>query len=87
MASVTKRGRTWQYTVSRYTDGKYDPVRKGGFATKKEAQVAATAIEMRLQKGGNVLTRDKAFTEYFEAWIEKYKSIKHKTLTGAIRTL
>jgi len=78
VASVTKRGKTWQYTVSRYTDGKYDPVRKGGFATKKEAQVAATAIEMRLQKGGNVLTRDKAFTEYFEAWIEKYKSIKHK---------
>ncbi|AVK86031.1 site-specific integrase [Lysinibacillus sp. B2A1] len=78
MASVTKRGKTWQYIVSRYTDGKYDPVRKGGFSTKKEAQVAATAIEMRLQKGGNVLTRDKAFIEYFEAWIEKYKSTKHK---------
>lgn len=74
MASITKRGKTWQYTVSRYTDGKYDPVRKGGFKTKKEAQVAALDVEMRLQKGANVLSRDKPFPEYFEFWIDKFKS-------------
>lgn len=77
MASYTKRGKTWQYTVSRYVDGKYDPIRKSGFLTKKEAQVAAMAVEMHIQKGGNVLTRDKAFTEYFESWIDKYKATKH----------
>lgn len=77
MASVTKRGKTWQYTVSRYTNGKFDPVRKGGFSTKKEAQVAAMTVEMHLQKGGNVLTRDKAFTDFFEVWVEKFKSGKH----------
>lgn len=77
MASVTKRGKTWQYTVSRYTYGKYDPIRKGGFKTKKEAQLAALDIEMRINKGANVITRDKPFSEYFEYWIEKFKSEKH----------
>lgn len=78
MASITKRGKTYQYTVSRYTDGKYDPIRKGGFKTKKEAQVAAMEVEMRLQKGANVLSRDKPFAIYFELWIDKFKSNRHK---------
>lgn len=78
MASITKRGKTYQYTVSRYTDGKYDPIRKGGFKTKKEAQVTAMEVEMRLQKGANVLSRDKPFATYFEFWIDKFKSNRHK---------
>lgn len=78
MASITKRGKSWAYSVSRYTDGKYDPIRKSGFKTKKEAQVAALEVEMRLQKGANILTRNKPFVEYFEFWIDKYKKDKHK---------
>lgn len=78
MASITKRGKTYQYTVSRYTDGVFDPIRKGGFKTKKEAQVAALDVELRLQKGANVLSRDKPFADYFEFWIEKFKSNKHE---------
>lgn len=41
MASFTKRGKTWQYTVNHYEDGKRKPIVKGGFITKKEAQAAA----------------------------------------------
>lgn len=78
MASVTKRGNTWQYIVSRYIDGKYSPIRKGGFKTKKEAQVAALDVELRLQKGANVFSRDKPFADYFDFWIEKFKSNRHE---------
>lgn len=47
MASITKRGSTWQYSVSRTIEGKYKPIRKGGYRTKKEASVAAAQIESK----------------------------------------
>ncbi len=53
MASFTKRGKTWQYTVSRIVNGESKPIRKSGFKTKKEAQVAAAEIESKLNKGLN----------------------------------
>lgn len=46
MASFLKRGKTWQYCVS----AKPKPIRKGGFKTKKEAQVAAAEVEDKLRK-------------------------------------
>ncbi|CEG28122.1 tyrosine-type recombinase/integrase [Bacillus sp. B-jedd] len=70
MASFIKRGKTWQYTVS----AKPKPIRKGGFATKKEAMVAAAEIEANLQKGMVSLRFKKIpFDEYFESWLNLYK--------------
>jgi len=37
MASIQKRGKTYQFTVSHMVNGKSKPIRKGGFRTKKEA--------------------------------------------------
>lgn len=74
MASFQKRGKTWQYTVSRYTNGKYDPIRKGGFRTKGEARAEAVEIENMLKKGG--LTINIApipFHQYFKEWYNLYK--------------
>lgn len=73
MASFQKRGKTWQYTISRYLDGKYSPIRKGGFRTKKEAQIAAAKKEAELATGK--LTSDKpvVFRDYFEQWTKLYK--------------
>ena len=51
MASFNKRGKTWQYQVSRMVNGKQKPIRKGGFRTKKEAEVAAMEVESSLRKG------------------------------------
>lgn len=45
MASIQKRGKTYQFTVSHMVNGKSKPIRKGGFRTKKEAQIAAAEIE------------------------------------------
>lgn len=77
MASFTKRGSTWQYMINHYVDGKRKPISKGGFSTKKEAQIAAAEIELSLKKGNQVIVKEKAFADYFNEWIELYKSSKH----------
>ena len=77
MASFQKRGKTWQYIVSHYVEGEFKPKRKGGFATKKEAQVAALEVETLLKKGNEVIVKDMPFCEYFEKWIEVFKKGKH----------
>jgi len=79
MASFTKRGKTWQYAVSNYVDGKSRPIKKGGFKTKAEAVAAAQEVEMRLRKGAQVVTKDTSFAEYFRKWIEVFKNKRHYT--------
>lgn len=77
MASFTNRGTkqkpSWQYTISRYVNGKYKPIRKGGFKTKKEAQLAAAEVEAQLSKGSFVENLKIAFVDYFEKWFKLYK--------------
>lgn len=74
MASFTKRGKTWQYIVSRMINGESKPIRKGGFKTKKEAQIAAAEVESKLNKGFNPVTKLEPIDEYFEQWVSIYKS-------------
>ena len=72
LASITKRGSTWQYTVSRVENGKYKPIRKGGFRTKKEAAVAAAQIEANIVQGV-FIKKDISFAQYFLEWFQTYK--------------
>lgn len=74
MASFTKRGSTWQYTVSRMINGKSKPIRKSGFRTKKEAMVAAAEVEADLQKGIVPHLKKEPFDEYFKGWVDVYKT-------------
>jgi integrase len=69
MASFTKRGKTWQYTISH----KPKPIRKSGFSTKKEAQIAAAEIEAQLSKGLVPHLKLEPFDEYFQEWVKLYK--------------
>lgn len=73
MASFTNRGSkgkpSWQYTIS----AKPKPIRKGGFKTKKEAQVAAAEIEDQLNKGTLPQFKLVVFAEYFETWVKLFK--------------
>ena len=73
MASYTKRGKTWQYTVSRMVDGKSDPIRKGGYRTKPEAIAAATLIEAALLKGETPQFTKIPFETYFKDWVRIFK--------------
>lgn len=70
MASFQKRGKTWQYTVS----NKGNPIRKGGFKTKREAQIAAAEVEAELRKGVVPNLKPVPFTEYMEKWIKTFKT-------------
>ncbi|WP_145524019.1 tyrosine-type recombinase/integrase [Virgibacillus sp. SK37] len=81
MASITKRGNTYQYTVSRMINGKSQPIRKGGFRTKKEAQIAAAEVEASLAKGIIPVLKKVPFDEYFENWIKLYKTPKISRVT------
>lgn len=88
MASFQKRGKTWQYTVSRMVNGKSKPIRKGGFRTKKEAQIAAMEVESKLSRGISVVTKLVPIDEYFERWVSLYKSnVKKATITHYKNTL
>lgn len=89
MASFQKRGKTWQYTISRMVNGKSDPIRDGGFTTKREAQLAAAPIELALReeqkraklglKGIIVSPEPESvkpqvlFSDYFREWVVVFK--------------
>ncbi|GAA4827739.1 tyrosine-type recombinase/integrase [Paenibacillus vulneris] len=87
MASFQKRGKTWQYTISRMVNGKPDPIRKGGFATKAEAKAAATEIESSLNKGIVPHLKPEPFDKYFANWVKVYKKgIGKNTLARYLTT-
>jgi integrase len=50
MASIRRRGQTWEYAVSHTANGKRKRYTKSGFKTKKEAEVAAIEIEGKLKQ-------------------------------------
>ncbi|GEL76560.1 tyrosine-type recombinase/integrase [Tenuibacillus multivorans] len=88
MASFLKRGKTWQYSISRMVGGKYKPIRKGGFKTKKEAQVAAAEVEANMRKGVIPNLKPVSFSEYLEQFINVYKiDIDENTLKRYKNTL
>lgn len=49
MATYQKRGKTWQYSISRTKQG-LPRLTKGGFSTKSDAQAEAMDIESKLKK-------------------------------------
>ncbi|MCO7125156.1 Arm DNA-binding domain-containing protein [Sporolactobacillus shoreicorticis] len=54
-----------QYRVS-YKDGtSYRNKTKGGFITKRQAQLAAADIEAKLGRGAKLKAGDRLFSEYF----------------------
>ena len=88
MASFQKRGKTWQYTISRMVNGKYKPIRKGGFRTKKEAQIEANELERRLKGSGNLNLEPFIFSDYFEEWLDIFKpNISERSRKRYISTL
>lgn len=74
MASIQKRGKTYQFTVSRVVNGKQKPIRKGGFRTKREAQIATAEVEAELLKDATPNLKPVPFDGYFEKWLSLYKT-------------
>lgn len=55
-------------------NGKQKHIRKGGFRTKKEAQIAAMEVELELLKGVVPNLNPIPFDEYFDSWIKVFKT-------------
>lgn len=77
MASIQKLDNGWRYRVSYKENGQYKTKTKGGFRTKKEAELAAAEISNKLNKGHDINAGDQLFSEYIRNWFEIYKKNKH----------
>ncbi|MES1049936.1 site-specific integrase [Bacillus thuringiensis] len=83
MASFRKRNTTWEYRIRYKEMGKYKETSKGGFKTKKEAQLAAAKIEEKLANGVDVNSHNITFNDYMYEWLDTYKkgTISERTYT------
>ena len=71
MASITKRGKVWQYRISYYdSDGKRKTINKSGFRTKAEATAEARLTEADLIHGYDLESATTQFRRYFKRWYE-----------------
>lgn len=81
--SVIKRGSTYTYLFKVKVDGKYKQISKGGFKTKKEANIALTEA-LSLYNNTKQVQSNSNFTvgEYIDYWFENValSSYKHNTL-------
>ncbi|WP_078434262.1 site-specific integrase [Metabacillus halosaccharovorans] len=83
MATFRKRGDKWEYRIS-YKDPfsqKYKVKSKSGFKTKKEAQTAASEVELELVNGFEKHNSLITLENYLNDWLHKYKkdNIKKNT--------
>ncbi len=76
MASIQKTKSGWRYRVSYKENGKYKTKTKGGFRTKKEAELAAAELEKQLHRGYDINAGDQLFSEYMRNWYEVFRKGK-----------
>lgn len=84
MANFKKHETGWEYRL-KYKDpytGKFKEKSQRGFATKKEAQIAAADFENKLSVGFEQI--DTALVDYMNTWLEEYKrgTVRKNTLSS-----
>ncbi|MDY6269489.1 MAG: site-specific integrase [Selenomonadaceae bacterium] len=75
MAYVEKHGTTWRYRIPCGIDagtGRRKQVTKGGFRTKKEAQLAASEAELAISGNAYVPNSKTTFDEFAAEWLKIY---------------
>ncbi|OKL37035.1 site-specific integrase [Domibacillus mangrovi] len=75
MAAFRKRGNKWEYRAS-YKDPftqEYKVKSKGGFSTKKEAQMAAADAEKQIAEGLETTEGNISLSFYLNNWLVEYK--------------
>lgn len=85
LAIFRKRGDTWEYRIRYYdSNRKRKEKSKGGYKTKKEAQIEATAEEMALNQTGVVENSNILLKDYLKEWLEIYKKPVVKPITYGV---
>ncbi|WP_018392438.1 site-specific integrase [Bacillus sp. 37MA] len=75
MAAFRKRGYKWEYRASfknPFTQ-EYKVKSKGGFSTKKEAQIAAADMERQIVEGSETSEENMSLSFYLKNWLVEYK--------------
>lgn len=75
MATFRKRGDKWEYRIS-YKDPfsqKYKVKSKSGFNTKKEAQLEASEVELKLKNGLEIDNKSLTLEHFLLEWLSEYK--------------
>lgn len=75
MASIGKDGASWYYVVSNGTDPitfKPKQIKKRGFKTKEEAEIAAMEVELLIKKNEYFKGENMRFGALYEEWLESY---------------
>ncbi|HAN09386.1 MAG TPA: site-specific integrase [Clostridiales bacterium] len=72
--TVRKRGSSWSYVFDiGKVNGNRKKVEKGGFKTKKDAQVALRTAIDEFESGGEVFNPEEiSVSDYFDYWMENY---------------
>lgn len=85
MASITsyatKHGKKWRFTLSYKDDnGNYRQSSKGGFKTKKEANLAYSKAEVGLNTNGTIQSNNITLNDLFSKWFKVYATtVKEST--------
>lgn len=79
-----KRGSLWSFSLDIGRDprtGKRKQKTASGFKTKKEAQIAAAALQQELNQGTFIAEKDILFKDFIDQWIKLYQpSVKVSTV-------
>lgn len=80
-------GAKWEYRI-RYVDrrtGERKEKSKGGFDTKKEAQLAASKEELEIDNHGFAENGNELINDYLKEWLEVYKRPTVKPITYSVQ--
>ncbi len=81
MAHIRKRGKSWYYTIDTGNDpvtGKRKQQSKGGFKTRKDAELAAARAETELSDGVFTKEKNTTFESFASLWLDLYRQEGHK---------
>ncbi len=82
MASIKKEGTSWYFVVSNGVDPvtfKPRQIKKRGFNTKEEAELAAMEVELQIKKGLFFKGENMKFQLLYDNWIEEYSYTRKKS--------
>ncbi|WP_202947863.1 Arm DNA-binding domain-containing protein [Desulfosporosinus acidiphilus] len=86
-----KRGNSWTYVIDVEINpktGRRKRTSKGGFKTKKEAQIALAKLQLDLSNNTYIDESDIIFKDFAQEWLDLYQSSgKVKISTVRVRTL
>lgn len=86
---VRKRGTTWSYVVDVGGTGPRQQKWRGGFRTRKEAEVALRQALTVLDQGGDPFPRDISLSDYLARWLDyqarRVRANTHKRETDLLR--